>query len=73
MEMTWRVFAGNESEIYLALLKNRCKEEGRPTDQDSLAEQLRLHIHRGIGYLASDRNVDSIGGLLRIAVITPNH
>ena len=73
VEMTWRVFAGNESEIYLALLKKRCRDEGKPTDEDSLAEQLRLHIHRGIGYLASDRKVDSIEGLLRIAVLTPRN
>jgi DNA sulfur modification protein DndE len=30
-----------------------------------LQEQLRLHLHRGLGYLASDKSIRSIGALVR--------
>jgi hypothetical protein len=32
-----------------------------------LARQFRLHLHRGIGYLAAPHMVDSIGDLVKLA------
>ena len=46
VEMSWRVFAGTDGDVYLALLRERCIRDGLPTDPDSLAEQFRLHLHR---------------------------
>lgn len=67
VEMTWKTFAGAHSEVYLALLKQRCIEEGiEPTDS-ALHEVLRQHIHRGISYLAGERDLRSITQLLRRA------
>lgn len=64
--MTWRVFAGPHQAIYFALLKKRCAEDGlNPNDPDILATQFRLHLHRGIAYLAGDRNLLNIADLLR--------
>lgn len=65
VEMSWKVFAGAQQEIYLALLKERCLQDGLPVDEETLAYQFRLHLHRGIGYLAADRNLRSIAGLWR--------
>lgn len=49
--MTWKVFSGQYEELYLGLIKLRCKEEGlEPTDK-ICAEQFRLHIHRGLARL----------------------
>ncbi len=67
VEMTWQVFAGDAHEIYLALLKERCERDGLGTSDDVLARQLRLHLHRGIGYLAAPRMIGSISDLIRLA------
>jgi DNA sulfur modification protein DndE len=71
VEMSWKTFAGSHHEIYWALLKERCRGDGLGTNEEVLAEQFRLHLHRGIGYLAGDRKIRSIADLLRKAVQAP--
>src|SRR4051812_42843201 len=53
VEMTWQVFGGEVQELYLAVLKERCERDGLGTSDEVLARQFRLHLHRGIGYLAT--------------------
>lgn len=65
VEMTFEAFGGAHHELYLALLKARCHRDGLGTDEETLAAQLRLHVHRGIGYLFADRRIRRIGDLLR--------
>jgi len=65
LEMTWKVFGGTHDEVYLALLRERCRLDGFGTDPEVLSQQFRLHLHRGIGYLAGNRNLRSIAGLFR--------
>ncbi len=48
VEMTWKVFAGQHEAAYLALLVHRCRVDRIPLSPPDLAQQLRLHIHRGI-------------------------
>src|SRR5687767_5536352 len=62
LEIEWTTFAGEHVEIYLALLKQRCVNDGLDVDTKTLSHQLRLHIHRGIGRLASDNNLNGIAG-----------
>src|SRR6266487_4398335 len=50
VEMTWKTFGGPHADLYLALLKQRCHQDGLSTDDDTIATQLRLNLHRGIGY-----------------------
>ncbi len=65
VEMSWRVFGGRQHELYMALLKERCLRDDLGVDDETLAMQFRLHLHRGIAYLASDRSIrDGIGALL---------
>lgn len=65
IEMSWKVFGGRHHELYMALLKERCLSDGLGIDDDVLASQFRLHLHRGIGYLANDRQVrDGVGALV---------
>ena len=64
VEMTWGVFAGEWHEVYLALLKERCARDGQETSAENLNRQLRLHLHRGIGYLATPTRIRSIGDLV---------
>jgi DNA sulfur modification protein DndE len=68
VEMSWQVFAGEAQELYLALLKERCVRDGLGTADEVLARQFRLHLHRGIAYLAAPQMVRSIGDLVRLAV-----
>jgi len=54
VEMAWRVFTGAGYEkLYFALLKYKCFQDGLNTDKENLAKYFRLHLHRGIGYLAN--------------------
>jgi DNA sulfur modification protein DndE len=66
VEMSWQVFGGESQEIYLALLKERCLRDGLDIADDVVAAQFRLHLHRGIGYLASPQTIRSVGDLVRL-------
>ena len=68
VEMTWRVFGGADADLYWALLKQRCRRDGLGSDDETLATQFKLHLHRGIGYLMGDRTLRSIGALLTKAL-----
>jgi len=68
VEMTWRTFGGDCDSLYWALLKERCRRDGLELTEETLVEQFRLHLHRGIGYLAGDADVRSIAGLVRKAL-----
>ena len=65
VEMSFKVFGGPHHELYLALLKARCRRDVFGVDEETLALQLRLHLHRGIGYLFADRRIQRVGDLLR--------
>jgi DNA sulfur modification protein DndE len=65
VEMSWRVFGGTHHELYYALLKERCHLDGVGTDEEALAMYFKLHLHRGVGYLAADRQIKSIAALLK--------
>ena len=67
VEMTWKVFGGQYEDIYLALLKERCKRDALTLDEQMLSTHFRLHLHRGIGYLAADKNIKDISSLLQNA------
>lgn len=64
VEMSWKVFGGSYQEIYLALLKQRCLNDGLELTVEELAIQFRLHLHRGISYLAADREMRTVAALL---------
>ncbi len=68
VEMTWRVFGGEMSDILIIALKQRCHNDGLPLDKETLANQFRLHLHRGIGYLAGDPNIKKIEDLIAVAL-----
>jgi DNA sulfur modification protein DndE len=71
VEMSWRVFAGELGDVLWALLRYRCHEQGLPLDEETLAQQFRLHLHRGIGYLVGDPRVTDLPGLAGLAVNAP--
>lgn len=72
VEMTWQIFGGEIADLLLIALKQRCHNDGLPTDKETLAAQFRLHLHRGIGYLAGDPSIKTIDHLIEKAVaLTP--
>jgi DNA sulfur modification protein DndE len=72
VEMSWQVFGGAIADQLLIALKQRCHNDGLTTDQETLATQFRLHLHRGIGYLAGDPTLKSIEHLIEKALdVTP--
>ena len=68
VEMAWHVFAGEYHELYMALLKERCHRDGLELSDKELNRQFRLHLHRGIAYLASPDTIRSIADLIRLSV-----
>lgn len=70
LEITWQAFGGDISDQLIIALKQWCYEHELPIDKESLAHQLRHHIHRGIGYLASDPDIRSIKDFTEIALAT---
>jgi DNA sulfur modification protein DndE len=64
VEMTWKVFGGIHHEIYFAMLKERCHQDGFDLNNETLSVQFRLHLHRGIGYLSADRKIMNISRLV---------
>jgi DNA sulfur modification protein DndE len=67
VEMEWQVFGGEAHELYLALLKERCVGDGLVPSDEVLGRQFRLHLHRGIGYLATPHKISSISDLVKLA------
>jgi hypothetical protein len=62
------VFGGDYHEVYLALLKERCVHDGLATDAETLNRQFRLHLHRGISYLATPNKIRGIDNLVAMAI-----
>jgi DNA sulfur modification protein DndE len=68
VEMSWRTFGGEMGDVLWALVRLRCHEDGLPLDEESVAQQFRLHLHRGIGYLVGDPRVTDVGGLAAVGL-----
>ena len=68
VELTWRVFGGDIADLLLIALKQRCYNDGLGTEPETLAHQFRLHLHRGIGYLAGDPHLKKIENLVTVTV-----
>ena len=69
--IAWETFAGDFGDVLWGLLRMRCHADGVPLDEDTLAAQFLLHLHRGAGYLVADpRLTDATGvaGLVQIAL-----
>jgi len=64
VEMAWHVFGGEHHELYMAIIKERCVRDGLDCTPDNLNAQFRLHVHRGISYLATPGRIGSIADLV---------
>lgn len=68
VEMSWTVFGGDYHELYLALLLERCVRDGEETAAENITRLFRLHLHRGISYLATPNKIRSISDLAALAI-----
>ena len=64
VEMSWKVFAGEHSDVFSGLIFQRARQEGVEFTPEELSQCLRAHIHRGLGYLASGKDARSIDQFL---------
>jgi len=67
LEMSWLTFAGENHEIYEALVKAWCIQNNLSTDEESLSKYFKLHLNRGIAYLAGTGVIKSVDDLVYIA------
>jgi DNA sulfur modification protein DndE len=68
VEMSWRTFSGEVGDVLWALLLMRCHNDGLPLDEETLATQFRLHLHRGIAYLVGDTRVTDVAGFASLGL-----
>jgi DNA sulfur modification protein DndE len=68
VEMSWRTFGGEYADLYRALIEYRCSLDGFSPDEDTIAEQFKLHLHRGIGYLFGDKSIRDITTMTALAI-----
>lgn len=66
VEMSWYTFAGEYSELYEALIIAWCKKMGIPTDNETIAKYIKMHIERGISYLSGTNFIKELDDLLRL-------
>ena len=67
IDIAWDTFTGSDyDDLYLGLLKARCVRDEVDINQETLNRQFTLHLHRGISYLVSQKNIKSIQGLLSL-------
>lgn len=64
VEMTWKVFAGEYSDVIAAAIYQRAVTDGFTDTPDSAGVCLRAHLHRGLGYLASEAGKPGISGFV---------
>lgn len=54
VEMSWTTFAGVEhQEIYEAIIRQRCINDGLGDSQEVLRKYFRLHLNRGINHFST--------------------
>lgn len=68
VEMSWFTFAGENHELYEALMKEWCFENGLSLDEKTLSKYFKLHLERGIGYLSGTNFIKNIKNLLDLSV-----
>jgi len=64
IDMNWQTFAGQYHEVYLAILRTRLRNDGLPNDDENLKLYFKIHLHRGISYLA--KHVGAVDALFKL-------
>lgn len=67
--ISWSTFAGGQGDVLWALLRMRCYVGGLSLDEETLATQFRLHLHRGLGYLVGDPRITDAAGIAGLILL----
>ena len=65
VEMDWTTFAGEYAEIYEAILRQRCRKDGKGDDPRTLMKYFRLHLYRGINHYSTRDALKNCQDLLK--------
>ena len=68
VELSWRTFAGQHPDLYRAMMKQRCLDDGLDLEPATVERAFRSHLYRGIGYLAGERDRRRIDELIARAL-----
>ena len=68
VEMSWATFGGPVADVYASIVRARCELDGVRQTPEAVAEQFRLHLHRGITYLVGNEDTKSLAGLIGMAL-----
>ena len=64
----WKIFAGDYEHLIMALLKDRLFQEKIEITNDSLNDQLRAHVQRGLSLIASQKKIRSIADFAELGL-----
>lgn len=64
VEMTWKVFSGEMSELFSALTWLKVRHDNFDLSPEGAAICLRAHLHRGLAYLASGKETKSLSDFI---------
>ena len=64
VEMSWFTFAGENGEVYDALMRKWCLKMGLPTYDSTLEKYFMLNLERGIAHLSGTGFIKGIDNLL---------
>ena len=67
-EIDWKIFAGDYEHLIMALLKDRLFHEKIEITNDSLNDQLRAHVQRGLSLIASQKKIRSIADFAELGL-----
>lgn len=68
VEMSWKIFAGPQADVYWSLLIHRVHEDGIELTPENIEREFNRHLHRGIGHLASISNRPTVKDILSLVV-----
>ena len=64
VEIAWKVFAGEIGDTLALIVYQRAHQDGIGEEPEAVAQYVRAHLERGLGYLASEREIKEIGSFL---------
>jgi DNA sulfur modification protein DndE len=67
VEMTWKTFSGGAEDVYWGMLVARAEDDGVPIEKLVLGQYFRLHLHRGISYLAGTKGASNLVDMVKLA------
>tara|TARA_Y100000996_G_C22557513_1_gene656100 strand:- start:885 stop:1274 length:390 start_codon:yes stop_codon:yes gene_type:complete len=67
-EIDWKIFAGDFEHLIMSLLKDRISQEKLELTNESLNDQLRAHVQRGLSLIASQKQIRSIADFAELGL-----